>query len=139
MNAVKTRRNSIALKGTPQARVFDTFEDWQAEQQADVRTPEQRGIHVGATVLWRYRVNQVIHTERATVVAVEGLNLTLQVKDVETRTCSAQVHEIVDSAFGHRPITEAGWRPFVASQIDSTVETIVGTANDETAGARPWQ
>ena len=30
--------------GNPQARPSRTYEDWQADQQADERTPEERGI-----------------------------------------------------------------------------------------------
>jgi len=28
-------------------RVYRTFEDWQAAQELDTRTPEQRGIKIG--------------------------------------------------------------------------------------------
>lgn len=139
MNNTKPRHVSIALKGTPQVRVYDTFEDWQAEQKADLRTPEQRGIHVGSAVMWRYRANQVITTERAIVMAIDDLTLTLQVKGVETRTCSAHVSEIVDSPFGHRPLTQTGWRPFIANQMEPSDQKNTGYTNEDTPSVSSWQ
>ena len=73
-----------------------TFEDWQTDQANDLRTPEQRGICVGSPVMWRRRTsNNIILTERATVVAITDDVLTLLVKDVTTRTCQANIREIV--------------------------------------------
>ena len=100
-------------------RVYRTFEDRQAEQRADVRTPEQRGIRVGPCVMWRYRANQVIITERAIVKAIDDQTLTLQVKDVQARTCSATVSEIVDSHYGARLLALTTPRAFIANQMET--------------------
>ena len=139
MTNPKPRHISIALKGTPQVRVYDTFEDWQAEQKADLRTPEQRGIHIGSAVMWRYRANQVITTERAIVTAIDNLTLTLRVKDVETRTSTAHVNEIVDSPFGHRPLTESGWRPFIANQMEPSDQKSTAFTNDDSSSVNNWK
>lgn len=73
-----------------------TFEDWQADQEGDLRTAEQRGICVGSQVMWRRRTpNNIILTERATVVAIAENMLTLLVKDVKAHTVQAQLREIV--------------------------------------------
>lgn len=90
-----TRSKSIALGGGPQPRVYRTFEDWESEQQRDTRTPEERGIRVGSSVMWRHKQDRVIVTDRALVLAISGDTLTLQVKDVQERTCSVHVREIV--------------------------------------------
>ena len=119
MNNSRPRHKSIALKGSPQMRVYRTFEDWQAEQKADVRTPEQRGIRVGSCVMWRYRTNQVIITERAIVEAIDDQTLTLQVKGVESRICSAGINEIVDSHYGARSLALTPPRAFIANQMET--------------------
>ncbi|BCX05688.1 MAG: hypothetical protein KatS3mg053_3626 [Candidatus Roseilinea sp.] len=89
-----SRSKSIALNSA-QPRVYRTFEDWQAEQLRDKRTPEERGIHIGSSVMWRHRDNGIIVTDRATVIAISGNTITLRVKDVQERTCQADVAEIV--------------------------------------------
>jgi hypothetical protein len=99
MNKAKPR--SIVLKNGPQAREYRTFEDWQAEQGRDERSPEERGIKVGSSVMWRHRHNGIIVTERATVSSITDSTLTLEVKDVKTRTCSAHIREIVNTADEH--------------------------------------
>lgn len=91
-----SRSKSIALNSA-QPRVYRTFEDWQAEQLRDKRTPEERGIHVGSSVMWRHKDNGIIVTDRATVTAISGNTITLRVKDVQERTCQADVAEIVVS------------------------------------------
>jgi len=83
MGTSNQRPRSIALKGSPQVRVYRTFEEWQAEQQKDSRTPEQRGIQVGSSVMWRHRNGNVIVTDRATVTAIIASTLTLLVKDIK--------------------------------------------------------
>jgi hypothetical protein len=116
---VRRPQKSIGLAGSPTVRVYSTFEDWQAEQRADLRSPEQRGIHVGSPVMWRYRANGVIVTERAVVTAIDAQVLTLQVKDVEARTCSVPVDEIVSSPYG-RQSSELGKRgAYIANQMET--------------------
>jgi hypothetical protein len=83
--------------GIPPTNVYRTFEDWQAEQSKDARTPEERGIHIGSPVMWRHLQGHVIMTDRATVTAVTDNDLTLLVKDVQVHTCHAHIHEIVDN------------------------------------------
>ncbi len=85
------------LKNGAQARVYRTFEDWQAAQEKDQRTPGERGIKVGALVMWRHRDGSIISTDRATVIAIVENTLTIQVKDVELRTCDVNIHEIVNT------------------------------------------
>jgi hypothetical protein len=77
--------------------VYRTFEDWKADQERDTRTPEERGIRVGSSVMWRHKQDRVIVTDRALVLAISGDTLTLQVKDVQERTCSVHIREIVVS------------------------------------------
>lgn len=89
-----SRSKSIALNAA-QPRVYRTFEDWQAEQLRDKRTPEERGIHVGSSVMWRHKDNGIIVTDRATVTAISGNTITLRVKDVQERTCQVDLTEIV--------------------------------------------
>lgn len=89
------RSKSIALGNSQQQRIYKTFEDWEAEQRNDNRTPVERGIHVGSSVMWRYKQNRIIITDRAIVTAISGNTLTLQVKDVRERTCKAHIQEIV--------------------------------------------
>jgi hypothetical protein len=100
------RPKSIALGNGPQPRVYRTFEDWQAQQENDTRTPEERGIHVGSSVMWRRRQNKIIVTERATVTAISNNTLTLEVKDVETRTCKVDVREIVSAEITRPSVRE---------------------------------
>ena len=138
MNNTKPRPRSIALKGSPQLRVYRSFEDWESDQRADLRTPEQRGIGVGTPVMWRHRNDRVIITERAIVMAVDNDVLTLQVKDVETRICSANVNEIVSNQFGHLSLTEANRRAFLANQMEPVVSNGTNYASDDTSGAAPW-
>jgi hypothetical protein len=90
-----TRPKSIALSGGSPQRVYRTFEDWEAEQRSDSRSPAERGIHVGSSVMWRHKHNRLIVTDRAMVLAISGDTLTLQVKDVRERTCNAHIREIV--------------------------------------------
>lgn len=94
----KPRPKSIVLRGNPQPRPQQTYESWQAEQMKDQRSPEERGIKVGSSVMWRHRENRIIITERAIVTDISGNTLTLLVKDVQARTCTADIHEIVSSA-----------------------------------------
>jgi hypothetical protein len=138
MNNSQPRNKSIGLKGSPQVRVYRTFEDWQAEQEADLRTPEERGIHVGSPVMWRHRTNQVIVTERAIVIAVDDNMLTLQVKDVETRTCSVDVSEIVNSQLGHLSLTEASRRAFLANQMETANPPGNNYTSDESQSVVTW-
>lgn len=138
MNKTKPRPRSIALKGSPQLRAYRSFEDWETEQRADLRTPEQRGISVGTPVMWRHRNDRVIITERAIVMAVDNNELTLQVKDVETRICSANVCEIVSNQFGHLSLTEANRRSFLANQMEPVVPTGASYANDEPPSPKAW-
>lgn len=91
-----SRSRSIALNSA-QPRIYRTFEDWQAEQLRDKRTPEERGIRVGSSVMWRHKENGIIVTDRATVTAIAGNTITLQVKDVRERTCQADINEIVSN------------------------------------------
>ena len=138
MNNTKPRHETIALKGSPQVRVFRTFEDWQAEQKADLRTPEQRGIHIGSAVMWRYRANQVIVTERAIVAEIEDQTLTLQVKGQETRTCNAHVNEIVDSPFGHQSLAQMNRRAYIANQMETPNEKSVSFGNEDSQSITSW-
>ena len=110
------QRKSIALAGD--ARVYRTFEDWQAEQQLDQRTPAQRGISVGSSVMWRHRDRHVIVTDHATVTAISHDTLTLLVKDVQSRTCEVDIREIVNHALGHLSAAEARWRVIFARQSE---------------------
>jgi hypothetical protein len=96
-----TRPKSGPYKGSAAPQSPRTFEDWQAEQALDQRTPEQRGITVGSPVRWRHRNGHVIVTERATVLAISDNTLTLLVKDVKTRTCKAHVREIISGPAEH--------------------------------------
>lgn len=92
------QRKSIVLNSAAANRVFRTFSDWQAEQDADKRSPEERGIAIGSSVMWRYQRNNIIVTERAVVQAIDGDMLTLLVKDASERTCSVHVREIVNTS-----------------------------------------
>jgi hypothetical protein len=107
-----SRPKSIVLNNGPQSRVYRTFEEWEAERQNDTRTPEERGIKVGSAVMWRHRNNGIILTERATVEAITDNTLTLQVKDVQTRTCSVNIQEIVDSTDDRLAARDANRRAF---------------------------
>ena len=88
---------SIVLNYRTVQRVFSTFAEWQAKQQLDLRTPAQRGIGIGSSVMWRYMRNNIITTDRGIVLAISGDTLTLQIKDSQERTGSADVHEIVSN------------------------------------------
>ena len=92
------QRKSIVLNSAASNRVFRTFADWQAEQAADARSPVERGISVGSSVLWRYQSDRIIVTERAVVQEIEGDMLTLLVKDASSRTCKVHVREIVNTS-----------------------------------------
>ena len=102
----KPRPKSIALKRGYQPRVYKTFEDWQSDQKRDSRTPEQRGIKVGGSILWRHRANKIILTERATVLSIKDNTLTISIKDVKTRTVTVDIHEIVNSSDDRMSVTE---------------------------------
>lgn len=91
------RPSSIALN-SGQQRVYRSFEDWQSEQQSDTRTPEERGLSIGSSVMWRHKHNGIIVTDRATVQAISGDMLTIVIKDVQERTCTVNIREIVASA-----------------------------------------
>ncbi len=91
------KRKSIVLNYRTVQRVYSTFSDWQAQQQLDLRSPAQRGIGIGSPVMWRYVHNNVIVTDRATVLAISGDTLTLQIRDVQERIGNADVHEIVNN------------------------------------------
>lgn len=119
-------------------RVYRTFEDWEADQKTDLRTAEQRGITVGAPVMWRHRNNNVIMTERAVVIAVDENKLTLQVKDVETRTCSADVNEIVTNQFGHSSVAEASRRGYLANQMETDAAKSPVYTGDESQTTTSW-
>jgi hypothetical protein len=138
MTNPRPRPRSIMLKGSPQTRVYRTFDDWQTEQKADLRTPEQRGIHIGSPVMWRYRENQVIITERAIVAGIDDQTLTLLVKGVQTRTCSANINEIVDSHFGHLSLAQANRSAYIANQIESPNEKSVVYTSDDSPGIASW-
>lgn len=101
MTSKNTRPKTGYYRSNQTARDKPTFEEWQTAQAADVRTPEQRGIGVGSSVMWRRRNGNVIVTERAIVVAIAESTLTLLVKDVEARTCQAHVREIVSTPAEH--------------------------------------
>jgi hypothetical protein len=90
------RRKSIVLSSAASQRVYRTFEDWQAEQSLDQRTPAERGIQVGSPVMWRHRHAKVIITDRAIVLEIKGDRLMVLVKDVKERTCDIHVQEIVN-------------------------------------------
>ena len=105
-----TRPKSIVLKNGAQPRVYQTFEEWQAIQERDTRTPGERGINIGSSVMWRHRSNGIISTDRATVLAVAENTLTIQIKDVETRTCDVNIHEIVSNDDDRMRMREAARR-----------------------------
>jgi hypothetical protein len=113
----KIKRKSIVLKGSQpsQQTVYSTFKDWQAKQAKDTRTPEERGIRVGTAVLWRHKHNKIIVTDRATVQDVKGNKLTLQVKDVSTRTVVVHIREIVNSEDNHLNMREMNQRSYLLS------------------------
>jgi hypothetical protein len=90
------RRKSIVLSNAASQRVYRTFEDWQAEQSLDLRTPAERGIQVGSPVMWRYRNEKVIVTDRAIVLEIIGDRLMILVKDIKERTCDIHVQEVVN-------------------------------------------
>lgn len=90
-----TKPKSIALSNNAQ-RVYRTYEDWESEQKRDTRSPEERGIKIGSSVMWRHRNdNGLIITDRAQVTAINEEMITLQVKDVRERSVEVHVNEIV--------------------------------------------
>ncbi len=90
-----TKPKSIALSNNAQ-RVYRTYEDWESEQKRDTRSPEERGIKVGSSVMWRHRTsNGIIVTDRAQVTAINNERITLQVKDVRERSVEVHINEIV--------------------------------------------
>lgn len=96
-----TKPKSIALSNNAQ-RVYRTYEDWESEQKRDTRSPEERGIKVGSSVMWRHRTaNGVIVTDRAQVVAINEDRITLQVKDVREHSVEVHVNEIVTTDDGN--------------------------------------
>jgi hypothetical protein len=113
----KIKRKSIVLKGSQpsQPTVYATFKDWQDKQARDTRTPEERGIKVGAAVLWRHKRNKIIVTDRATVQEVRGNKLILQVKDVDAKIVTVHVREIVSSEDNHLNMREMNQRSYLLS------------------------
>ena len=89
-----SRPRSIVLKGGPQPRVYRTYEDWLAEQKLDRRSPEERGIRVGSPIMWRHKHNDIIVTDRATVIAISDSTLTIQVKDVREHQREIDISEV---------------------------------------------
>ena len=85
---------SIVLGHASSATVFRTFEDWQADQLKDTRPPAARGINVGMPVLWRHKKGKLVLTERAIVLAIKDMTLTIEVKDVTIHTQKVHVNEI---------------------------------------------
>lgn len=95
-----TKPKSIALSNNAQ-RVYRTYEDWESEQKRDTRTPEERGIKIGSSVMWRHRTdNGIIVTDRAQVQAIKDDLVTLLVKDVQERSVEVHVNEIVTDDAG---------------------------------------
>jgi len=140
MSNTHPRPKSVALNGSPVLRVYRTFEDWRVQQQLDLRTPEERGICVGSLVMWRHRDDRIIVTERATVVAISNNTLTLLVKDVQARTCSADIHEIVNNEITRLKPGEADRHPILANQIERRIRVRLQllrhlTTQVKTAGA----
>ncbi len=111
-----TRPRSIVLKGGHQPRIYRTYEDWQAQQQNDTRTAEQRGIRVGSPVMWRHKHNDIIITDRATVLSISNETVTLKVKDVHDRTCNAHISAIVSSEDDRLSMRDLNRRTFLLSQ-----------------------
>lgn len=91
-----SRRKSIVLNSATSQRVYRTFEDWQADQLLDQRTPTERGIQVGSPVMWRHMHKKVIVTDHAIVLEIVEDRLTIRVKDVKERTCTIHVREVVN-------------------------------------------
>ena len=114
------RPKSIVLKNGAQPRVYQTFEDWQAIQSRDMRTPKERGIDVGSSVMWRHRANGIISTDRATVLSVAENMLTIQVKDVETRVCDVNIQEIVSNNNDDRAKLRAPDQPAADTDAESS-------------------
>jgi hypothetical protein len=134
MKKIQTQPQNNRSDSGQQLHPAHTFEDWQADQKADARTPEERGIHIGSPVMWRHRANRVITTERATVLAIELNTLTLQVKDVESRTCTADISEIVINPTEHSNNADAKRRAYYASQMESAPSTDANIPSDSTPG-----
>lgn len=116
------RRKSIVLSNAASQRVYRTFEDWEAEQLLDQRTPEERGIQVGSPVMWRYRDHKVIFTDRAIVLSITGDRLTIRVKDVKERTCDIHVREVVNRTDDRLSLSlhEMNRNSYLSTQPDPT-------------------
>ncbi len=114
-----TRPRSIVLRSNRQPRAYRTYEDWQAQQENDTRTAEQRGIRVGSSVMWRHKQDNNIITDRATVVAVADNIVTLKVKDVRERTCSAPISAIVSSDDERLSMRDISRRAYPLSQPET--------------------
>lgn len=116
------RRKSIVLSNAASQRVYRTFEDWEAEQLLDQRTPEERGIQVGSPVMWRYRDQKVIFTDRAIVLSITGDRLTIRVKDVKERTCDIHVREVVNRTDDRLSLSlhEMNRNSYLSTQPDPT-------------------
>ena len=112
-----SRPKSIVLKGGAQPRVYRTFEDWQAEQKKDNRTPTERGIRVGSAVLWRHKHNGIILSDRATVLEISDNTLTVSVKDVKERICKIDIKEVVANEDDRLSVREAN--PTVAADSET--------------------
>jgi hypothetical protein len=102
-----SRPKSIVLKSNPQNRVYRTFEDWQAEQKLDTRTPQERGIRIGSAVMWRHRHNGLILSDRVTVMDIVDNTLTVTVKDVQERVCQIDISEVVANEDDRMSVREA--------------------------------
>ena len=116
-----TRPKSIVLKGNHQQRVYRTYEDWETQQQNDPRTPEQRGIRIGSSVMWRHKQDNVIVTDRASVLAIAGEAVTLKVKDVHERTCVAHIKSIVSHDDERLSMRDINRRAFFNTQSETAL------------------
>jgi hypothetical protein len=114
------------LKSSPQTRIYRTYEDWQAEQKADKRSPEERGIRVGSPVMWRHKHNGIIVTDRAIVLDISGNTLHIQVKDVKERKTKVDISEIVISQDEHLSMQEVNRRTYLMSQADAAAKAAGG-------------
>jgi hypothetical protein len=129
---IQPRAQNNTFTGGPAAHPARTFEDWQADQQADDRTPEERGLHIGSPVMWRHRSGRVITTERAVILAIEANTLTLQVKDVESRTCTADISEIVTSQTENATSIDAKRRAYYANRAEPGPSTSGSISKEDT-------
>lgn len=113
----------VEYKNGAPTRLYQTFDEWQAAQELDPRTPEQRGIKIGAPVMWRHRTGVVITTDRATVLAISANVLTIQVNDVQTRTCDVNIHEIVNNEDDRMRLREANRRLYQGNRPQTPTTT----------------